>query len=252
MNGTTRSAFRLLVVATTAVATAPAHASLVIDIPNLIVNTLIKKELIQIKKELHDKEAGTVNYNTLEINKTTQLNYAIDNDFTWIINQGGDEIIPIPKVLREKLDDILGGNSVETYTSNYRKAEDFKHLPEDGYKAAVEGSRSRKAANDALVLAVSTEKEAFENEFKSLAALAEMNGKAQGQGHQMQLANALAASQVNQTMRLRSMVLVSEAAHAAEAQVAADRDARAIAIGKHMRGGLDSAISHSVAPSPKY
>jgi len=100
-------------------------------------------------------------------------------------------------------------------------------------------SRSRKAANDALVSSVNLEREAIGSEFTQLGSLSARIKEGQGQGHQLQVANALASTQVHQMMKLRSMMVVSEAARAAEAQVAAEKDARAIAVSKHMRAGLD-------------
>jgi conjugal transfer/entry exclusion protein len=252
MNGPTRNTIRFLAAVAVAAATCPAHASLVFDIPNLIVNKLSLKELRTIRDELHNQTSGTVNYNTLEINKTTQLNYDIDADFTWIINNGGDEIIPIPRNVMEKLNDILGAQSVEAFNAHYRKASDYSGMPQDGYDVAVEGSRARKAANDTLVQALSEEQNAFVSEIDAIKRIGELNKNVQGQGNQLQVANALAVTQVNQMMKLRSMMLVSESVRAAEAQVSADKDARAIAISRHMRDGLEDAAEQSVAPRPVY
>jgi P-type conjugative transfer protein TrbJ len=252
MNGLTRTVLRHVAMAAIAAAASPAHASLVFDIPNFIVNKLSLKELKTITNELHNQTAGTVNYNTLEINKTTQLNYEINNDFTWIINNGEGEIIPIPRNVMKKLKDILGAQSVDTFNAHYRKASDYKGIPRDGYDVALEGSRARKAANDTLVQALSEEQNAFTTEINAIKRIGELNKNVQGQGNQLQIANALAVSQVNQMMKLRSMMLVSESVRAAEAQVSADRDARAIAIGKHMRDGLEDAADQSVAPRPVY
>jgi hypothetical protein len=240
----------------------------VVDFANLFMNKLNFLMLGAIRDELHNRSSGTVNNNTYvtaenttnistqttNISKLTQLNYDIDTSFTWIINNNGGEIIPIPDPVKEKLAAILGSRTIEKYTGNYKMASDFgANLPEGGYDAAIEGSRSRKAANDALVTAVSEDQASLDSE---LAGLKELRNKAknapQGQGHQLQVANALSASQVNQMMKLRSMMVASEAVRAAESQVAADKDARAIAIGKHMRIGLDDAVSHSIAPRAAY
>jgi conjugal transfer/entry exclusion protein len=257
MKEKTRAAIRCFTLAASVATALPAQAMLVLDIPNFIVNKLSLIQLKLIRNELHNPEAGTVNYNTLEINKSVQLsyenNYAIDADFTWIFNNGG-EIIPIPKLIQGKLKDILNNNSVEKYTAYYRDADGFGDFPEGGYKdnVAFEGSRSRKAANDALVSSVNLEREAIGSEFTQLGSLSARIKEGQGQGHQLQVANALASTQVHQMMKLRSMMVVSEAARAAEAQVAAEKDARAIAVSNHMRAGLGTAANQSVVPRPKY
>lgn len=284
MTGKTRKTTRCLALIMSAATVPPAHAMIpVFDIPNFFVNLGIKAQLIGIRHQLENKtEEGTVNYNTMWIDKSTRSidlsttnidnsthqiditttsildytvkNYDIDTSFTWIINNNGGEIIPIPKPVKEKLEAILDSKTIDQYTGNYKMASDFgTQLPEGGYDAAIEGSRSRKAANDALVMAVSEDQASLESELAGLNALRDKAKSApQGQGHQLQVANALSASQVNQMMKLRSMMVASEAARAAEAQVAADKDARAIAIGKHMRIGLDDAASHSIAPRATY
>ena len=76
--------------------------------------------------------------------------------------------------------------------------------------------------------------------------------KSQGTGHQLQVANALAGSQAVQLVKLRSLMLASEAARAAEAQASADKDARAIAVSKQLNDGLSSAVSHSLTPRSTY
>ncbi|PTR35434.1 P-type conjugative transfer protein TrbJ [Luteibacter sp. OK325] len=264
MKEKTKAAIRCFTLAASVATALPAQAMLVFDIPNFVVNKLSLVQLKLIKDELHNTDKGTVNYNTLEINKSTlevnksvqlsyENNYAIDASFTWIFNNGG-EIIPIPKLIQGKLKDILNNNSVEKYTAYYRDADGFGDFPEGGYKdnVAFEGSRSRKAANDALVSSVNLEREAIGSEFTQLGSLSARIKEGQGQGHQLQVANALASTQVHQMMKLRSMMVVSEAARAAEAQVAAEKDARAIAVSKHMRAGLGTAANQSVAPRPKY
>lgn len=264
MKENTRAAIRCFTLAACVAMALPAQAMLVFDVPNFIVNKLSLIQLKSIKDELHNTDKGTVNYNTLEINKNTlqidrtiqlnyESNYAIDANFTWIFN-GGGEIIPIPQPVQDKLKAILNDASVDQYTAHYKDANGFGPFPEGGYKdnVATEGSRSRKAANDALVSSVNLEQETIGSDFAQLAVLSAKIKEAQGQGHQLQVANALASSQVHQMMKLRSMMVVSEAARAAESQVAAEKDARAIAVSDHMRHGLGTAANQSVAPRPKY
>jgi conjugal transfer/entry exclusion protein len=255
MKGSAKTATRCLIVAMSLAAVMPAKASLVFDIPNFIVNKLSLLELKKIHKELSETDtAGTVNYNTYETNVTTQLNYDIDTDFTWIINQNGGEIIPIPDPVLAKLKRVMGEGGTEAYTAHFKAAGDLGDLPEGGYEngAAWEGSRARKAANDALVEAVSHEQNAVDNEYGALVKIVDLNRKTQGHGNQLQIANALAGTQVQQMMKLRSMIMVSESARAAEMQVAADKDARAIAVSDHLRAGLKDAARQTLVVGPKF
>lgn len=256
MKGSAKEVTRRIALALSLAMVAPANASLVFDIPNFVVNKLSLIELKKIKQELSDTErAGTVNYNTYETNLTMTKNYDIDTKLVWIINNPGDEVIPIPDPVKKKLDLVVGEGGTEKYTAHFKAAGDFGDLPEGGYdnKADVfEGSRVRKAANDALVEAVSHEQNAFDAEYKALGDLAKLNKTTQGHGNQLQIANALAGSQVHQMMKLRSMIMVSESARAAELQVAADKDARAIAISDHLRDGLESAARQTMVARPKF
>ncbi len=288
MKGKTKRAARLLTLAVSAAVVLPAHAVLVFDPLNFLVNFGSKMYLKSINHQLKDGGAGTVNYYTKNIKKHTlkienhtldikntaidikdttnnidttttnileinQLNLDIDASFTWIINEDGDEIIPIPGPVQEKLKKILNWKDPETFSGQFKSVADYGALPEGGYSqdATIEGSRARKAANDTLVQAIGSDQEELNSEVTALTQLRDMN-KNQGHGHQLQPANALAGSQVNQLMKLRSMMLVSEASRAVEAQAAADKDARAIAVGSHLRRGLDKAVSQSLVPLPKY
>lgn len=284
MKGKKRKAVHCLAIIASVATALPANAMIpVFDIPNFFVNLGIKSQLIGIRNQLENKtERGTVNYNTMWIDKSTKSidkstikidkstqqiditttsildynvkNYEINNEFTWIINNGDGEIIPIPEPVQKKLEAILDDQNVKEFTAHYKKAADFGEgvLPTGGREVAIEGSRARKAANDALVESVNSEQQAFGGEFSDLKKLAEQTQKAQGQGHQLQVANALAGTQVYQMMKLRSMMVASEAVRATESQVAADKDARAIAVGHHMRKGLDRAVSQSIAPRAAY
>lgn len=249
--------------------TGSAHAMVpVIDVPNLFVNKFNFLMLAKIRDELHDKTEGTVNNNTYNTSnntanidiKTSQLveynrwNYDIDNSFTWIINEGGGEIIPIPKVVENKMRKILDGKTVDVFTGQFKSAADYKKLPVGSYgnAAVFDGSRARKAANDTLVQAVESEQQAFHGELDALKALAVLNKETKGHGNQLQLANAFSASQINQMMKLRSMMLVSEAARATEAQVEADKDARAIAASERLQDGLKDAANQGLVPDAVY
>jgi conjugal transfer/entry exclusion protein len=239
----------------------PAHAGLLVFDPiNFIGNIAQVIELKKIRYSLVSQSAGTVNHYTKNIDNHTEnikvtnnrilqhneWNYDIDASFTWIINNGDGEIIPIPTPIKEKMKEILGGGSAERYADNFKDA--AYHLGKaatEEPKELFEGSRARKAANDLLVQQIETEQKVMEDEVRALEELHHRNKGLQGHGHQLQMANALSASQINQMMKLRSSMLVSEAQRAAEAQVAADRDARAIATSARMRAGLSEAIASS-------
>lgn len=280
MKGKTRTAARCVAAVMCASTILPAHAILVFDIPNFFVNKANFHQLIEINNQLRNKtDPGTINYNTLWIDKSTrnidksttriskttqniynvtrqynEWNYDIDMDFTWIINNDGGEIIPIPGVVEDKLKLVANWDDVDTFNGKFKTAEEYGSLPDGGFTPAAtfEGSRARKAANDALVQAIGSEKNAFDAELAGLKKIAEVGEKAQGHGHQLQVANALAVSQINQLMKLRSMMLVSEASRAVEAHAEADKEARAIAVGNHLRKGLDGAVNQSLTPLPKY
>lgn len=278
MKGTGKKVLPVLAIAAL-METAPAYAMIpVIDLPNLFMNKLNFVMLLKIKDELHNNKAGTVNNNTYitaenttniatwtstintttqhidesttNISNITQLNYDIDTSFTWIINNDGDEIIPIPDPVGKKLEKILNWKDPGKFTAQFKASSEYGSLPEGGYAqdATIDGSRARKAANDTLIQAVGSEQDAFVGELAALNLLAKKNKTVTGHAHQLQVANALAGSEVNQLMKLRSMMLVAEASRAVDAQVAADKDARAIAVGSHLRGGLESAVSQSLMP----
>ncbi len=282
MKGKTRTAARCVAIVMCASTILPAHAILVFDIPNLVVNKANFVQLIRINKQLSDGGPDTIKNYTWNISNTTenintnvvvvkdtvnnidksttnilditQSNYDIDMDFTWIINNDGGEIIPIPGVVEDKLKLVANWDDVDTFNGKFKTAEEYGSLPDGGFTPAAtfEGSRARKAANDALVQAIGSEKNAFDAELAGLKKIAEVGEKAQGHGHQLQVANALAVSQINQLMKLRSMMLVSEASRAVEAHAEADKEARAIAVGNHLRKGLDGAVNQSLTPLPKY
>ena len=96
-----------------------------------------------------------------------------------------------------------------------------------------------------LAESLDAQAEGLVEEGEALKKLADLSRSTQGHGRQLQVANALAGSQIDQTMKLRSMLLASEEARAAEAQAMADKDARAIATGKRLRDGLADAIRKS-------
>jgi conjugal transfer/entry exclusion protein len=285
VKGKTRNAARALVVATALAATGSAQAMLVFDPLNFVVNLGSKLALLKIQHQLASQQSGTVNFYTKNIDNSTkhietwtnhidqttvnmnstltqhyksvlefnQNNYAIDADFTWIIGKGGDEVIEIPRTV-EKLKKVLGGQSSDGYAAQFKTASDYETMQPADYTAEtlLEGSRARKAANDALVEAVATTQGQIEADTNALKDMKEAIQKSQGTGHQLQVANALAGTQAVQLVKLRSLMLASEAARAAEAQVAADKDARAIAVSKQLNDGLSSAVAHSLAPRSTY
>lgn len=275
MKGKTRTTARCLAVAISASTILPAHAVLVLDAANLFVNKMNFIQLLGIKHQLQNGGEGTIkNYtwnisnHTESINNNvsvmteivnnistlTQNNYDIDASFTWIINGDGAEIIPIPRNVKDKLDAITNWEHVQEFNSKFKTAADYKDSLESSSSLAVAftGSGARKAANDALIEAVGAEQSAFVEEIDDLKAIAKVGEKAQGHGHQLQVANALAVTEVNQLMKLRSMMMVAEASRAVEAHAAADKDARAIAVKDRLRTGLQGAVSQSLTPLPKY
>jgi len=255
----------------------------VFDLANDLSNIAQNFQLTLISHQLSDKDEGTVNFynnqisvhsnnidnsttnidksttvikesttnidaSTTEINKTTNLNFAIESHFTWIINKNGQEIIPIPAPILEGIEKIKKSGSTDAYLANFKAAESYTSMTDEDRKlTGIEGSRARKAANDMLVRSLDAQVDGLKAEAEGLKMLAEKSNKAQGEGHHLQIANALAGSQIDQTMKLRSMLLASESARAAEALASADKDARAIATGKKLREGLAESL-RKVAP----
>lgn len=249
----------------------------------LAANSAQIAELAIISFQLKDKTKGTINYNTTNIDNSTrsidkstqnidkstqnidnsthnidtttvgilnytEKNYAIDNDFTWIINKNGEnEVIPIPRDLADKLDAVKGdAGNADAYAAKFHDAATYaeRMLPASD-EIAFEGSRARKAANDTVVKSIELQQEDLIDESTALKDLREISMKAQGTGHQLQVANALSGAQINQMMKMRSMMLAAEASRAAEAQAAADKDAQALATARHMRAGLASALNQA-------
>lgn len=252
-------------------------ANLVVNEANLLVNEGIaisnaaqNVQLELIRKELHQGPKGTVKQFTWNIDNSTHnidnstktlvdyniKNYEIDNTFTWIINHGtGDEIIPIPREVGEKLELVRKGQATADFTAHYKSLDmvkDDELLGRYGDANAIEASRARKAANDALVEAIAHDETALAKEAEALKKLAEISAKAEGHGNQLQMANALSGSTINQLVKLRSMTLAAETARSAEMQAKADRDARAAAVGSHLRRGLQQAIDQTMAPVRNY
>jgi conjugal transfer/entry exclusion protein len=236
----------------------------VVDQANLLINELNKAanvtsagsnlaqnlQLKAIKRQLSNNKDGTVIHHTINIDKQLEINTEINTEFNWIINEGGGEIVPIPFDLGK----VMGGNEVKKYTRYYNTVDAHEKDPlgHFGDQTAFEASRARKAANDALVHAIASDDKALQSEANALKDLAAISNNAKGHGHQLQVANALAGSQINQLMRLRSLTLVSEAARAAEVQAAADRDARAVAVGRRLRKGMDDALEKTKLRSASY
>lgn len=227
----------------------------VIDVPNLIANVVQIVELKKIQRALQPENGQTINYYTSNIDASITKNTDIDVDFTWIINHG-DEDVPIPRPVDTMMDAILNGQGAAAYAANFRSADYYVDQNNNGPKEdpetiGLEGSRARKAANDALIAAIGTEQEALKGDTTALNKWMAENINVEGHGHQLQVSNSLAHTQVDQLMKFRLMMLASDAARAVEAQSAADREARALASSKAMRKGL-SAYTHAVVRQPSF
>lgn len=261
--------------------TGTASASVpVFDLMNFASNVAQNVQLTLIKKTLTQRDEGTINYYTNNIDKTTNRTYDktvnIDNtttdiknlsvhnteinntlDFTLIINRnGGGEIIPVPRPVIDLLAKVHAQGGSDSYAAQFRDASAYyaslsgkKAGPDD---SGFEGSRARKAANDALVKIIDLEQERLKDDAASLVELSGMNKNVEGHARQLQVANALAGSQANQLMQMRSMMMASESARAAESQAASDKEGRAIATAKHLRSGLEDAILASNKPQPSF
>jgi len=200
-----------------------------------------------------DKSTISIDEHTTNIDKSMVFNTEISADLTWIMNIGNeDEDVPIPRDVSTMLGEILNGKSSDDYAKEFQSAAYYGRDQKDFAGSGVEGSRARKAANDALVKSIELDQKSLESDTALLRSWQLKSNNAEGHGRQLQVANAFAGSQVNQMMKLRAMLLVSEASRAAEAQAAADKEARAIATGRAMRAGLDDLRSQTIAPQPKY
>lgn len=226
----------------------------------LASNALQMGQLELIRHALVDENNGTVKNYTINIDKSMTkvetniaFNTEINTDFTWIINKGSDEIIPIPFDVKNKLKKVMNGKDTEAYTSHYRTVADYeKYASSYGDDTAVESSRARKAANDAWVEALAADQDVLNADAKNMQEVLKFAKDARGHGRQLQVANSLAATEVDQLMKLRGVMLASEVARAAQTQAQADREARAVAIGKRLREGLDSAIEKTKLRSVSY
>lgn len=215
----------------------------------MISNLKQNHQLDEIRRQLMRPDEGSVTWN---IDQNIQINTEIDADFTWIINQGSDEIIPIP--FKDKLQQVMKGQDAATYTSHYKTVADYEKSAHFSYgdDAALESSRARKAANDAWVEALAMDEGVLNKDAESVKEILEFARKAKGHGRQLQVANSLAATEVDQLMKLRGMMLASDVARAAQAQAQADHEARAVAVGKRLREGLDGAIEKTKLRSASY
>jgi len=237
--------------------TRPAHAVFaipVIDAANEISNLIIKAELLGIHRALKSDDEGSINYYTANIDNSITKNTEINADLTWIISHGKDEVVPIPREVEVRLEKVLGNKTSDEFAAQFQSAKFYGEPSEiDDYVAAsIEGSRARKAANDALVKSIEVDQVALKEEAARVKELSDLTRTTVGQGRQLQIANALAGVEADQLMRLRSMMLVSEASRAAESLAAADRDARAIATSNAMRAGLSKAYFQTIAPEPTF
>lgn len=273
-----RSAAVVLVAIIATSTTGRAAASVaVFDMMNFFSNVAQNAQLVAIRKSLTDQSGGSLKQHAENIDKAAQqtnassahiaamsseisrkldTNAAIDANFTWIITRGahGDRIVPIPHEVKQLLQKVHAPGGSDDYAAHFEDASAYYTRlggnAGDAAGADFEGSRARKAANDALVKIIDMEQGRLDDEAGGLEALATVGNAVEGQGRQLQIANALAGSQANQLIKMRSMMLASEFARAAEAQAAADKDARAIATGRHLREGLQSAIVASETPLP--
>lgn len=269
MRGHRKIAVAVVMVAATACAGVASAGVPVIDVANLVMNAVQSVQLKKIQQTLTRNDSGTINYYTNNIDKsntnidgsTTNISkYAVFNteintdlDFTLIINKGGNgEIIPVPAPVHELLQKIHSQGQSDAYAASFADATTYygRSGQREAMEAGFEGSRARKAANDALVKSLDVEQGRISDDAEALKNLAGMNKKVEGHARQLQVANAIAGSQANQMLEIRSMMLASESARAAESQAAADKEARAIATGKHLREGLDKAASAASRPLP--
>ncbi|MDF3982965.1 hypothetical protein P3W24_15440 [Luteibacter sp. PPL201] len=199
-----------------------------------------------------------INKSTTNIDKSTSIsadiaikNIEVNKNFTVIINKNnpGEEIIPIPSPVKDFFERVTGGRSDDDYAAQYKAASDYA---KDGDLAGFEGSRARKAANDVWLASIKEHRSGLQGEAEAVATLSTLNKTTQGHGQQMQIANAMAQSQVNQLMQLRSMLLVSEAARLTQAQAGADKESRALATSARLRSGLREASSSLKKDRPEF
>ncbi|TBR36915.1 MULTISPECIES: hypothetical protein [Dyella] len=206
----------------------------VVDAANLAVNTIQSVELAVISWQLAE---GDMNHMTQHIdNSTTHIdrstdvsmqydirNYEITKNYDWkiIIGGGGGGVTPIP--------DSKGNN----YDSGYYngKISDRELMS----AADLEGSQARKSANDLLVDAMKSQQGQLSHDADLVTQLVDNSTIAQGQGHQLQYANAIAGEQAHQLIQMRSLMLAQANAQNAAAQAQADREAREIAVGQSLR-----------------
>lgn len=272
-----KHAMVIAAMAATCVSTTATAGIPVFDVMNFASNVAQNFQLTMIKHTLTDKGNGTINHYTNNIDNSTKsidvtatkihnvnteifnktvYNTAITADFTWIINKGSDEIIPIPYEVEKMLAKVRGEGDSDAYAARFKEASTYYASlggkQGDTTAAGFEGSRARKAANDALVKVLDIEEGRLAGEAEGLEDLADKSNKAEGHGRQLQIANALAGSQANQLIKLRSIMLASETARAAEAQAVADKEARAIATSRRLRDGLDDAIVTARKPLPSF
>lgn len=233
----------------------------VFDAINDASNVIQNFQLTKIKKALSGKGETTINHYTSNIDNWTKnidnsmnINTDITADLTWIISIGsGDEDVPIPKGVIGTIEAVLGGKSSDDYVAGFQSATYYVDRKEEGFdEGGLEGSRARKAANDALMKSIDISRIGLQKEAESRHEWFQKSLEVTGQARQLQVANSLAHSEVDQLMKLRSMMLVSEAARAAENQASADKDARAIATNRALRDGLTEARNQIIKPQPKY
>lgn len=226
----------------------------VFDFVNSLSNVVQNWQLAKIKHALAGKGPTTINHYTNNIDKSTTINTELSGDFTWIISVGGDdEDVPIPGEITAKLGAILGKKTSDEYAAGFQSASYYKERPQNNSDDfGIEGSRARKAANDALVKSIEISQESLGREAKWRQKSMDETLKVKGHANQLRVANWLAHTQVDQLMKLRSMMLVSEAARAAEAQASADTDARAIATGHALRDGIASERNQTIGVQPRF
>ncbi|GAA0684712.1 hypothetical protein ISN75_21740 [Dyella marensis] len=200
-----------------------------------------------------------ISSHTQNISNIENKNYNTTNEYKkWVThNYYGNQCPPgttpdeCTGILSRKVDEdfakLIGDESLDGYMGNYRSAADYEGRIADGDSLkdiGMRASANQKLANDALARTLGTQRDALKQQAAGVIKLIERGIRAEGHGNQLQTANALAGAQAIQLQEMRSLMLASENARAAQAQAEADREARELAASRSLRRGLrDSARS---------
>lgn len=206
-----------------------------------------------------NKNTQTISNHTQNISNIENKNYATTNEYkNWVTNNYYGNGCPagstpdectgiINRRVDADFDKLIGAESLDGYTGNYRNASDYEDRIADGDNLkdiGMRASANQKLANDALARTLGTQRDALKQQAAGVIKLIERGIRAEGHGNQLQTANALAGAQAIQLQEMRSLMLASENARAAQAQAEADREARELAASRSLRRGLrDSARS---------